>query len=68
MLANIKTAAKPNIFKKETAFRFRVGLVLSYRLFALGVGFGRSDWQRFRVNNSGPRSVLVFGRSDWWQF
>ena len=35
--------------KKETAFRFRGGLVLSYRLFALGVGFGRFDWQWFRI-------------------
>ena len=33
--------------------------MLSYRWFALGVGFGRSDWQWFRVNNVGPRSVLV---------
>ena len=35
------------------------GFVLSYRWFALGVGFGRSDWRWFRVNNVGPRSVLV---------
>ena len=34
----------------ETDFRFRGGLVLSYRCFALCVGFGRSDWQWFRVN------------------
>ena len=35
--------------------------MLSYRWFALGVGFGRSDWQWFRVNNVGPRPVLVSG-------
>ena len=34
----------------ETDFRFRGGLVVSYRCFVLGVGFGRSDWQWFRVN------------------
>ena len=50
-------------FEKETALRFRGGLALSYRRFALGDRLGRSDWQRFRVNNVGPRSVLVFGRS-----
>ena len=33
--------------------------MLSYHWFALCVGFGRSDWQRFRVNNVGPRSVLI---------
>ena len=48
-------------FKKETAFRFRGGLALSYRWFVLRVGFGRSDWQWPRVNKVGPRSVLVSG-------
>ena len=42
--------------------------MLSYRLFALGVGFGRSDWQWFRVNNVGPRSVLVLGLFVWRLF
>ena len=35
--------------------------MLYYRWFALGVGFGRSDWRRFRVNNVSPRLVLVLG-------
>ena len=41
--------------------RFRGGSVLSYRWCALGVGFGRPSWRRFRVNNVGARSVLVSG-------
>ena len=39
------------------SFRFRYGFVLSYRWFALGVGFGRPDWRPFRVNNVGSRSA-----------
>ena len=41
------------------SFRFRGGFVLSYRWFVLGVGFGRSDWRRYRVDNVRPCSVLV---------
>ena len=47
----------------ETAFRFRGGLVLSYRWFVLGVGFGRSDWRRFRLIIS-----LVGVRCWFWTF
>ena len=46
-------------FVAAWSFRFRGGFVLSYRWFASGVGLGRSDLRRFRVNNVGPRSVLV---------
>ena len=35
--------------------------MLSYRWFVLGVGFGCSDWQRYRVNNVGLHSALVSG-------
>ena len=66
--ADIKTAEEHNLlFPRKKDFRFRGGLVLSYHWFALGVGFGRSDWQRSRVNNVGPRALLVFGRSVRWR-
>ena len=45
----------------ETAFRSRGGLALSYRWFALGVGFGRSVLQQFRFDNVGMQSVSVSG-------
>ena len=37
------------------------GFGLPYRWFAIGVGFGRSDCQWFRINNVVSRSVLVLG-------
>ena len=40
------------------SFRFRGDFVLSYRRFALGVGFGRSAWRRFRVHSVGSRLVM----------
>ena len=44
-------------------FRFRGGFVLPYRWFALGVGFGRYVWRRFRLI-----LALVHLRCWFWRF
>ena len=58
-MAIIKTTAHPSI--GGNGFPHSRRLIVIYRCFVLGVGFGCSDWQLFRVNNVGPRSVLVSG-------
>ena len=48
--------------------RLSGGFVLSYRWFALGVGFGRCVWRWFRLILSLVLVRVSFGRSVWRRF